>query len=58
MLFWFGIVIVILTLVGILKKFEARTCLFLAGAVMCIAAGNPLSAINTFTKLLTINVAG
>ena len=53
MLFWSGIAIVILTLVGIVKKFEARTCLFVAGALMCIAGGNPMAAIDTFTKLLT-----
>ncbi len=53
MLFWLGIAIVILTLVGIVKKFEARTCLFVAGALMCIAGGNPMAAIDTFTKLLT-----
>lgn len=53
MLFWLGILVVILTFVGIVKKYDAKTCLFVAGLVMCMAAGNPLTAVNTFTKLLT-----
>lgn len=53
MLFWLGLIVVALTFVGIVKKFDAKMSLFLAGAVMCCAAGHPLAAIDTFTKLLT-----
>lgn len=30
MLFWLGILVVILTFVGIVKKYDAKTCLFVA----------------------------
>lgn len=53
MLFWMGIIIVLLTLAGIVKKFEARTCLFIAGLVMCTIGGHPLAAFDAFTKVLT-----
>ncbi len=53
MLFWLGILVVLATFVGIIKKYDAKMCLFIAGLVLCIAAGHPLTAINTFTKLLT-----
>jgi len=49
---WIGVLIVILTFVGIIKKWEPRTCLFVAGVIMCALAGHPLAAIDTFTKLL------
>ena len=49
---WLGVLIVILTFVGIIKKWEPRTCLFVAGVLMCSIAGHPLAAIDTFTKLL------
>ena len=53
MLFWLGLAIVIATLVGIIKKYDAKTCLLLAGVAMCALAGHPLAAINAFTKMLT-----
>ena len=49
---WIGLVIIVLTFVAIIKKWETRACLFIAGLLMCLLSGNPLAAIDAFTKAL------
>lgn len=45
---WVGGLIVVLTFVAIIKKFETRMVLFLSGLLMAILSGKPLEAINAF----------
>ncbi len=45
-----GGLIVILTAVAILKKFEVRLVLFTSGLLMATLAGNPLAAVTSFTE--------
>ncbi len=45
---WLGGLIVILTFVAIIKKFETRMVLFLSGLLMAILSGKPLEAITAF----------
>lgn len=52
MLVWIGLIIVILAFLAIIKRFEVRATLFGAGLLMCILAGSPLSAFDSFTKML------
>lgn len=49
---WIGLIIIVLTFAAIIKKWEARACLFIAGLLMCLISGNPLGAIDAFTKAL------
>lgn len=49
---WIGLIIIVLTFVAIIKKWETRACLFIAGLLMCLLSGNPLGAIDAFTKAL------
>lgn len=48
-----GILIVILTFVLIVKKFEARTVLLIAGVAMCLIGGLPNDIMKAFTKAMT-----
>ena len=50
-----GGLIVILTLVLIVKKYEARLVLFLAGLLMCLIGGLPGDVMKAFTKAMVNN---
>lgn len=52
---WIGGLIVILTFVAIIKKFEPRTSLFASGLVMCLLSGEFLATFDAFTKTLVAN---
>lgn len=47
-----GILIVILTFLAIIKRYETRLVLFVAGAAMALVAGKPLVAIDAFAKAM------
>lgn len=49
---WIGGLIVILTFIAIVKKYETRMVLFSAGLLMCIIGGNLNAAIDSFTKTM------
>lgn len=50
-----GGLIVILTFVLIVKKYEARLVLFLAGLLMCLIGGLPGDVMKAFTKAMVNN---
>ncbi|MDF2564418.1 MAG: C4-dicarboxylate anaerobic carrier-like protein, partial [Massilibacillus sp.] len=39
---WIGVAIILLTLAAIVKRYETRLVLFLAGLAMALVAGKPL----------------
>ena len=49
---YLGILIVILTGVAIVKRYEVRMTLFISGLVMCAIGGKPLDAINSFSTAM------
>ena len=49
---WVGAIIVLLTFVAIVKRYETRLVLFLGGLAMAAAAGKPLAAIDAFAKAM------
>mgnify|MGYP003188033589 FL=1 len=51
--FWAAIVIVLLTLVALLKRYETRLVLCLSGLIMCAVAMDPMAAYNQFAKSMT-----
>jgi len=52
-MFWIGVLIVILTAVGIVKKFEVRLTLFISGFLMAILGGNPEKVFEEFAGAIT-----
>ncbi len=49
---WIGVAIILLTLAAIVKRYETRLVLFLAGLAMALVAGNPLAAMDAFAKAM------
>lgn len=49
---WIGGFIIILTLAAIIKRYETRLVLFLAGLAMALVAGRPLEAMDAFAKAM------
>lgn len=49
---WIGILIVVLTFLAIIKRYETRLVLFVAGVAMALAVGKPLVAIDAFAKTM------
>ena len=50
-----GVIVVELAFVAIVKKYEARLVLFLAGVLMCFIGGLPNDVIKALTKAMTNN---
>lgn len=51
---WVGLLIVIITLIAIIKRFDAKMVLFVSGFLMCLISGQWLMALDTFyTKLFS-----
>lgn len=48
-----GILIVIITFILIIKKYESRMVLFVAGVTMCLIGGLPEDIMKAFTKAMT-----
>ncbi|OUO55151.1 hypothetical protein B5F76_00610 [Desulfovibrio sp. An276] len=53
MLTYFGLLIIILTIVAMIKKVESRLVLIAAGFIMAVAALAPMAAFNGLTKGMT-----
>lgn len=53
MLTYFGLLIIILTIVAMIRKIESRLVLIVAGFIMALAALEPMSAFNGLTKGMT-----
>ena len=53
MMFWLGILVLVLAFVAIVKRYEARLVLFLAGLVMTLLAGKWTAAFDAFTAAMT-----
>ena len=51
-MFWIGIIIVLLTFIAIIKRFETRMVLFMSGLLMAIVGGMPGEVITSFTKTM------
>jgi len=49
---WIGILIVLLTFLAIVKRYETRLVLFVAGVAMALVVGKPLEAIDAFAKTM------
>ena len=49
---WIGILIVLLTFLAIIKRYETRLVLFVAGVAMALVVGKPLVAIDAFAKAM------
>lgn len=50
---WFAIAMIVLTVIGLIKRYETRMLLVLAGFAMCIAAGEPIKGFQAFVKGMT-----
>ena len=50
---WFAIAAIVLTVVGLVKRFETRMLLVVAGFLMCLVAGEPMKAFQAFIKGMT-----
>lgn len=50
---WVAIVVVILTIVALIKRYETRLVLFTAGLVLCCMSLEPMTALNSFSKSMT-----
>lgn len=51
--FWAALVIVALTLVALVKRYETRLVLCVSGLLMCIISLDPMAAYNQFAKSMT-----
>ena len=49
---WVGLVIIILTAVAIVRRYEVRLVLFTSGFIMCLLSGAPLRAIAAFQSTI------
>jgi len=49
---WVGVAIILFTLAAIVKRYETRLVLFLAGLAMALVAGKPLAAMDAFAKAM------
>lgn len=49
---WLGIIVIVLTVVAIIKKIDARIALVVAGAIMCVAGGIWKDMFSAFTAQL------
>ncbi len=50
---WFAIAVIVLTVIGLVKRLETRMLLVAAGFLMCLVAGEPMQAFQSFIKGMT-----
>ena len=50
---WVAVVVVILTIAALIKRYETRLVLFTAGVVLCCVSMQPMTAFNAFAKSMT-----
>lgn len=53
LLSWVAVVVVILTVYALIKRFETRLVLFTAGLVLCSISLDPMQALNSFASSMT-----
>ncbi len=53
LLSWVAVVVVILTVYALIKRFETRLVLFTAGLVLCTISLDPMQALNSFASSMT-----
>lgn len=50
---WVAVLVVILTIAALIKRYETRLVLFTAGLVLCCVSLQPMAAFNAFAKSMT-----
>ena len=50
---WVAVVVVILTIAALIKRYETRLVLFTAGLILCCVSMQPMTAYNAFAKSMT-----
>ena len=50
---WLAVVVVILTIAALIKRYETRLVLFTAGLILCLMSLQPMDAFNGFAKSMT-----
>ena len=50
---WVAVVVVILTIAALIKRYETRLVLFTAGLILCCVSMQPMTAFNAFAKSMT-----
>lgn len=50
---WFAVAVIVVTIIGLVKRVETRMLLTIAGVAMCVAAGDPMKAFQSFVKGMT-----
>ena len=50
---WFACAVIVLAVLALVKRYETRMVLVLAGLAMCAAAGEPIKAFQAFVKGMT-----
>ena len=50
---WVAVLVVILTIAALIKRYETRLVLFTAGLVLCCVSLQPMTAFNAFAKSMT-----
>lgn len=53
MMTWIGIIMVVITIYFLLKRYDARLVLLASGIIMACVAGVPMSALKAFSKSMT-----
>ena len=50
---WVAVLVVILTIAALIKRYETRLVLFTAGLILCCVSMQPMTAFNAFAKSMT-----
>ena len=50
---WVALLVVVITIAALIKRYETRLVLFTAGLVLCCASLQPMEAFNSFAKSMT-----
>ena len=50
---WVAVIVVILTIAALIKRYETRLVLFTAGLILCCVSLQPMTAFNAFAKSMT-----
>ena len=50
---WVAVIVVVLTIAALIKRYETRLVLFTAGLILCCVSLQPMTAFNAFAKSMT-----
>ncbi len=50
---WVAVIVVILTIAALVKRYETRLVLFTSGLILCCVSLEPMTAFNAFAKSMT-----